>query len=180
LEILLEATQPSVSRKYKRSLHTEDFALGQKDDIDLDAPIVHGEALAGVMGDVNFAKDQLAKLAFNEEPITIIIEENTRSDFPETFVPVTVQGKGAEVFENGRWMEVGWLPIGREIITRRKYVEVLIGSKSDSVKTTHDDATVERPRNTVSRRTSSNYPVTILNDANPLGREWVARIRQAH
>ena len=170
----------TATRKYKRSIHSEDFPLSQKSDIDLDQPIVHGEALANVSGDVSFAADYLSQLAFNEEPVTIIIEENQRSDFPETHVPVSVQGKGAELFTNGQWLEVGWLPIGSELITKRKYVEVLVRSKSDSIKTNHDDATVERPRNTVTRRTSANYPVTVLEDRNPLGREWIARIRMSH
>ena len=170
----------SVTRKYKRSIHTEDFPLGQKGDIDLDKPVVHGESLANVSGDVNFASDYLAKLAFNEEPVTIIIEENQRSDLPEPFVPSYVQGKGAEIFTNGQWLEVGWLPIGREIIVKRKYIENLVFSKSDSIRTIHDDATVERPRNSVTRRTSANYPITILEDRNPLGREWIAKIRMSH
>lgn len=172
--------EPSVTRKYKRSYNTEEFALPQKDDINLDEPIVHGESLAQVTGDVNFAKDYLSQLAFNEEPVTIIIEENTRTDFPETHVPVSVQGKGAEVFENGRWNEFGWLPIGREITTKRKYVEVLIRAKLDTIKTQHDDATVEKPRNTLQRRTSAAYPVTVLHDANPVGREWFTNVRQSH
>lgn len=172
--------EPQVTRKYKRAYSTEEMPLAQKNDIDLDAPIVHGETLANVGGSVDFAADYLSQLAFNEEPVTIIIEENQRSDFPETHVPASVRGKGAEMFTNGQWIEVGWLPIGRELITKRKYVEVLVRSKSDSIKTEHDDATVERPRNAISRRTSANYPVTVLEDRNPLGREWISRIRMSH
>ena len=80
---------------------------------------------------------------------------------------MAVQGKGAEIFENGKWLEIGWLPIGREIITKRKYVEVLARSKSDAVKTVHDDATVANPRNTLQRRTSANYPLSILQTPTP-------------
>lgn len=170
--------EPVVTRKYKRSIHTEDLPIAQKSDIDLDSPIIHGEALANIVNDAK--SDYMAALAFNEEPVTILIEENTRTDFPETHVAVAVQGKGAEIFENGKWLEIGWLPIGREIITKRKYVEVLARSKSDSVKTVHDDATVANPRNTLQRRTSANYPLSILQDANPKGREWLTSIRMSH
>lgn len=177
----MESTQAPVTRKYnRREINSEDIPLTQKSDIDLDSVIVHGESLPNVGGDPKVNASYMAQLAFNEEPVTIIIEENTRSDFPETFVPVAVQGKGAEVFTNGAWVEVGWLPIGVEITTKRKYVEVLIRSKSDSVKTEHDDATVERPRNRVTRRSSANYPVTILQDNNPLGRKWLTDIRMSH
>ena len=172
----------SGSRRYNRAQHSEDHALAQKDDLDLgmDKPVVHGEALASVAGDVNQQSDYLAALQFMEEPVTIVIEENTRSELPETHVPVAVNGKGAEVWINGQWIEAGWLPIGQELTTKRKYVEVLLRSKSDTINTDHDDATVERPRNMVKRRTSAQYPVSVLHDANPKGREWMSRVRMSH
>lgn len=173
---------PSGSRKYSRAMHSEDHALAQKDDIDigLDKAIVHGEALASVAGDVNHQADYLAALNFMEEPVTILIEENTRSELPESHVPVGVNGKGAEVLIDGKWVEAGWLPIGRELTTKRKYVEVLLRSKADTINTDHDDATVERPRNMVKRRTAAQYPVSVLHDANPKSREWQARVRMSH
>lgn len=177
----MEASHAPVQRKYSRkALHSEDFSLTQKEDIDLDQPIVHGESLAQVMGDVGHAKEQIANLAFAEEPVTILIEENTRSDNPETHVYVSCNGKDAEVFENGQWLTIGWVPIGREVTLKRKIVEILVRSKSESVKTIHDDANIERPRNTVRRTPSANYPVTILDDRSPRGREWFAQLRREH
>jgi len=175
------ALHTPVKRAYSRKgTNSEDFPLGQKDDIDLDGEIKHGESIEQVSFDVNRQKEYMAKLAFNEEAITIIIEENSRSENPETHVPVSVNGKDAEVFTNGHWVSIGWLPVNQALTTKRKYVEVLLRAKSDSIKTMHDDATIERPRNMVRRSTSSNYPVTILEDKNPLGREWVAAIRREH
>jgi hypothetical protein len=174
------AQNAPVKRAYnRRELHSEDIPLTQKQDIDLDSPIVHGEALASV-GDVAKNQAYIDELAFMEEPVTIIIEENSRSDFPETHVPAAVNGRNAEILQGGQWLQVGWLPIGRQITTKRKYVEVLLRSKSDSVRTQHDDATVERPRNTVSRRASANYPVTILEDRNPRGPQWLTKVRMEH
>ena len=175
----MDAVANPVKRAYSlKEIHTSDMPLTQKDDIDLDGVIIHGEALANISNDAK--STYMANLAFNEEPMTILIEENSRSDFPETFVPVSVNGVGAEVFENGKWLSVGWLPIGREVTTKRKYVEVLARSKSDSVKTQHEDATIANPRNTVSRRTSANYPMSILEDRNPRGREWLTNVRMSH
>jgi hypothetical protein len=170
-----------VTTQYAQQGHSEDIPLTQKNDIELPElgqQIVHGEALASV-GDA-VKNPYLEALAFNEEPITILIEENSRSDFPETHVPVAVNGKNAEVFVNGRWMEMGWLPIGQPIITKRKYVENLLRSKSDAVRTEHDDATMERPRNTVKRRPSANYPVSVLEDKNPRGGQWLTKVRMEH
>lgn len=167
-------------RRARREASTDDMQLGQKDDINLDNDIQHGESLVSVAGDVTHAQAYIDSLAFMEEPVTIRIEENSRSDFPETHVPVQVNGKEAEVFQNGKWLPIGWLPIGVPLITKRKYVEVLARSKSDAISTVHDDATVERPRNTVSRRTRSNYPLSIIQDNNPIGHEWLSRIMMGH
>lgn len=178
---MTDALNNPVKRQYnRRDTHTEDTPLTQKADIDLDGEIVHGESLVQVAPDITNDKAYQAALAFMEEPVTIVIEENSRSDFPETHVAVQVNGKGAEVWQNGQWLPIGWLPIGVELTTKRKYVEVLVRSKSDSIKTLHDDATVEKPRNTVRRSTSANYPMSILEDKNPLGREWLSRLRMGH
>lgn len=173
-----DAKNAPVTRQYNRKeVNTGDMPIGQKPDIDisLDARIVHGESIPNAT-DEQF----MADLAFMEEPVTILIAENSRSDFPETHVPVQVNGKEAEVMQNGRWLTIGWLPIGVQLTTKRKYVEVLARSKSDAVKTNHDDATVERPQNKISRRTSANYPMTIIQDNNPRGHEWVSRIMMGH
>lgn len=166
------------TQRPRRETHTGDMQIGQKDDIDLslDSPIIHGENLKNLADD----KELQAGLAFMEEPMTIRIEENTRSDFPETHVPVMVNGRGAEVFQNGQWLPIGWLPIGVPLTTKRKYVEVLARAKPDAIQTVHDDANVERPRNTVRRRTSAAYPLSIIQDNNPRGHEWLSRIMMGH
>lgn len=173
-----DAKNNSPTRVYNRKeVHTGDMEVGQKSDIDigLDAQIVHGEGLPN-LADQKFMTD----LAFMEDPVTIRIEENSRSDFPETHVPVAVQGRNAQVFQNGQWLEIGWLPIGVPLITKRKFVEVLARAKSDSIRTNHEDANVERPRNTIARRTSSNYPLSVIHDANPRGHEWLSQIMMGH
>lgn len=177
----MDAVNNPVKRQYNRKeIHTGDMEVGQKSDIDITDGVTHGESLIDVVGDIAKDGPYIAALDFMEEPVTIRIEENSRSDFPETHVPVQVNGKEAEVWQSGRWIAIGWLPIGVPLVTKRKYVEVLARSKSDSVKTVHDEATVERPRNTITRRTSSNYPLSIIEDKNPKGHEWLSRILMGH
>lgn len=177
-----DAANTPVKRQYNRSHHTEDTPLTQQSNVDLslDAKIVHGEALAQVSGDTHLNGGLLADLAFNEEPVTILIENNSNSDNPETHVPVQVNGRGAEVLSNGKWLEITWLPIGVELTTRRKFVEVLARSKSTTIRTQHEDANVERPRNEIKRFTKAQYPMSILVDDNPRGRAWLASIRTEH
>ena len=173
---MTSAQNNPVKPKYTREIHTGDMPITQKADVDLDEPIVHGEGLVNVSGDLNGKDSYLAALAFMEEPVTIRVEENSRSDFPETHVPVSVNGRGAEVFMNGQWVAMTWIPIGQPLVTKRKYVELLARAKSDNVRTKHEDANVEKPQNRVERRSSSNYPLSVLEDRNPRGAEWLSRI----
>jgi hypothetical protein len=165
-----------------REQHTADMPINQPSSIDLsfDKPVEHGENIPNIAHDNNLFDAHAAELAFMEEPVTIQINENSSADFPETHVPSYVQGKGAEVLQNGRWMEIGWLPIGPVLTTKRKYVEVLARSKSILVNTRHDDANVERPRNWVDRRVKACYPMSIINDDNPRGHEWIARVMMSN
>ncbi len=177
---MTDAINNPVKRAYnKKEIHTGDMPITYKNDIDLDGPVTHGESFVHV-ADKLPNQDYLDELQFMEEPVTVRIEENSRSDFPETHVPVMVNGKEAEIFQNGQWLPIGWLPIGVPLTTKRKYVEVLARSRSESVKTVHDDATVERPRNTVTRRNSSNYPLSVMEDKNPRGHQWLANIMLGH
>lgn len=166
----------------RKETSTADMAIPQKNDIDisLDSPIIHGEQMPNIAHEQELAKSHQAALAFMEEPVTILIEENSSADFPETHVPVSVNGKNAEVLQNGQWMEIGWLPIGVPLVTKRKYVEVLARSRTDAIRTQHDDATVERPRNTIRRTTRAQYPLSIIEDRNPRGHEWLSRIVASH
>jgi len=179
---MTDAINNPVKRQYNRKeVHTGDMQIAQKPDIDLglESQIIHGEELP-TMEDLRAKQKHADELAFMEEPVTIRIEENSKSDFPETHVPVQVQGKSAEVLNNGKWMEIGWLPIGVPLTTKRKYVEVLARAKPENIRTQHDDANVERPRNLVTRRASAAYPLSIIRDDNPRGHEWLSAIMMGH
>lgn len=169
--------RPMPSRR-NQEIHTGNMEVGQKPDVDLGfgAEIAHGESLADVSGDIQSGKDHITKLAFNEEPITIRIEENTRSDNPETHAPCYVNGKAAEILVEGKWLPSGFLPIGVVLTTKRKYAEVLMRSKSDNVRTLHEDVGAKSIDNRMRRTTASNYPISIIEDRNPLGVEWATRI----
>lgn len=174
--------QPGVRKYQRKETNTADLETGQLPDVDmsLEAKIIHGESIPLLSPDEMAKEEYLKQLAFNEEPVTILINQNARSDYPETHVPVQVNGKGAEVLMNGNWVAMTYLPMDTELTTKRKYVEVLVRSKSVTIATKHDDATVERPHNTQVRRTSSNYPVSVLKDDNPRGGAWLSKLQQNH
>lgn len=166
-----------VVRRGGREISTADLEIGQRPSIDLDGDIGldvrQNEEIAAV--DTPLEKDDFAALAFAEEPVTIRLERSSEKYAP-MHVPAWVNGKGAEVFDNGRWVEVTYLPVGKPVTTKRKYVEVLVRAKPDDVQTIHEDATAERPRNELIRNTRSAFPLTILQDKNPKGHEWLTRL----
>lgn len=166
----------------KREQHTADMPMAQPSPIDLsfDKPLVHGEDIPNIAHDNKLFDAHAQEIAFMEEPVTIQINENSSADFPETHVPAYVNGKGAEVLSAGKWLEIGWLPIGPVLTVKRKYVEVLARSKAIIINTKHDDTNVERPRNWVDRRVKASYPMSIIKDDNPRGHEWLSRVLMSH
>lgn len=156
---------------------TADIPQMQPSDIVLPASgaIPRGEQIEVL--DKPLENDYAAALAFNEEPVTIMIEPGQEENAPRV-IDVWVNGKGAEVLDpnTGRWNEINCLPVGGVITTRRKYVEVLARAKLDKVTTKHEGATVENPENRVVRTTSRRAVFQILQDPNPRGREWLTRL----
>lgn len=164
------------TRRTRRELNTGDMEVGQKPNIILpdDGPIDYQEGgIAAIDGGTD--DDYHAQLAFAEEAMTIRLEKSSDKFAPKT-VDCWVNGKGVEAFMNGKWVPLGWLPVGIPVTTRRKYVEVLARAKPDSIQTEVEDATVERPRNEIVRSTSTKYPFSVIEDRNPKGAAWLTRV----
>lgn len=179
---MTDAIDNPVKRQYnKKEYSTEDMPVAQRPEVDLGDLVnfIRNESLVKIEGKPLTA-EYTAELAFNEEPVVIRIEENSRSDHPETHVACAVNGTDAEVFQNGKWVRIGWLPVNMPLTVKRKYVEILARSNSESIRTIHDDATVAMPNNRVRRATSSNYPITVIRDDNPKGHEWLSRIKMGY
>ena len=70
----------------------------------------------------------------------------------------------------------GYCPVGVEFTTKRKYVEVLLRKREIKIDTRHEDATVEKPINRVTRRAVHRSPLSVLADQNPKGRAWLAQM----
>ena len=159
----------------RKALHSDTVKIEQKDDIvgnvkneDRDSEIV--------LVDKPLHKDYLDALAFAEEPILIVLNPSTEKNAPNAYY-VAVNGKGAEVFQNGRWDEIGYLPVGRSIIVKRKVVEIIIRAKIDRIDTQHDEiGSSENIINIVKRFTSAVHSFSILEDKNPRGAAWATEM----
>jgi hypothetical protein len=156
-------------RRVRKETHTDDTAINQRDSIDLSAAEVDRENLVVVSEPIT--TDAAKMLAFMEEPVTIRIEKSSEKFAPKV-VDCWVNGRGAEVFMNGKWMVLGFIPVGIECIVKRKYVEVIARSKVDNITTQSGTANDESPQNLVDISTSHKAPFSIIEDLNPAGRAW--------
>ncbi len=123
----------------------------------------------------NHDQKYLQKLAFMEEPITVVINGNSTHDEATVTDFVAVNGKQAQILVNGQWANCPYLPKMREVIIRRKYVDVLLRQKSEKVKTNvlrlGDGDTI----NQLNRTMHLNSSVSLIKDDNPNGTEWFKR-----
>lgn len=109
-------------------------------------------------------KDKAATEAFMAEMITIRIE-TSGEQYPENPVQLGVNGRNAFVWRN--------MPT----IIARKYVERLARARSEGI---NQDPANPDPKiaNKLNITSGLKYPFTVLEDKNPLGKEWLARILQ--
>ncbi len=162
-----------MAQSARKELHTDDLPpVEQRPDIDGEN-IVKADA-----GDLDRAR--LDELKFNEEPVTIRLEPSTDENAALHF-PCWVNGRGAEVWNEStrQWIAFGYLPVGRTLIVKRKYVEVLLRAKIDRIRTVEDkDQNSEFVANRERRSTSAVHALSILEDRNPMGAAWASDIRR--
>jgi len=161
----------------RKELHTGDIKIEQKGQI-------VGELLADrepeiIQADPSTMKEVAANLAFMDEPMEIRLEPSAEKNAPLSY-PVWVNGKGAEVLMvDGKWREITYLPVGTPLITKRKYVAVLVTAKYDAITTDHDEpGTSEYVQNRINRQTSASVAFSVLDDKNPKGGAWLTELRR--
>ena len=159
------ANQPV--RRAQRELHPDDVKIAQK------PPIVDREDMLEeiVLAPEVLQKNYADALAFAEEPVTVRLERSAEKFAPK-FVDVTCNGKGAEVLVNRRWVETKVLPVGMPVTTKRKYVEILLKSKIDTINTDSGKIDEDSEKNLIERSTSQKSPLSIIRDDNPKGVAW--------
>lgn len=158
----------------RKEIHTADMPIEQKAAISDDPSKYDGDI---VLVDKPLTKEWAEAMEFNEEPVTIRLEPST-DKFASNVFEVRVNGKGAEMLIGGQWKEVTYLPVGVELTTKRKYVEVIIRAKIDTITTETGNANEENPRNLVKRATTAIHSMSIVNDPNPKGPAWATELRR--
>ena len=159
-------------RRARKEVHTSDMPIGQLDNIQLpdEGLPERGTSVEAITQPLQ--SEHTKALLFAEEPVTILINKSA-----EKFAPLTVDcwcnGKGAEVWADGRWVEFGWLPVQKPVTTKRKYVEILARSKHMSVNTIVGDMTEESPTNEIGRSNSLKAQFSIIGDKSPMAGVWI-------
>ena len=163
--------------KAKSELTNQNFPIDQKPAMvmpPIDEPVEREPDIIVAMDPLE--KSTLDALAMAEDPITILIHRSVEKFSPPTTDYIAINGIPAEqLFRNG-WVRMGYLPRGKSLITKRKYVEVLARAKQDAINTTVIERDNEDPQNFVERITTSTMSFTILEDKNPKGAEWLERL----
>ena len=152
-----------------RELHSGNERIEQLDPVPADYVRKPEIQLVDNLDDPEYAE----RLRFNEDPVTIRIEESTQENAPLHYL-VQVNGKGAEVLVGDKWFEFKHLPVGQQIVTKRKYLEVLLRAKQTRVSHFQDEPAADFSRMNEARRvTSAMVAVSIIHDPSPKAHAWM-------
>jgi hypothetical protein len=147
-----------------RELHSDDVPMREYQALDLTNPQgVLPIALIESVDDDILPADQAARLAFNEEVLTIRLEPRSERNAP----------KVQDVAVNA---DRRWLPIGQPLKIQRKFVEALARSQPFSVTTETGTAFEENPRNIIHKTPYRTAPFSVLHDPNPRGAAWLQKV----
>lgn len=160
---------------------TGDFKVPQFDggSIDIGQRLEEGRepiAIVDKMPSTEFADE----LKFNEDPVTVVLTPSQDKNSPKQ-IYCAVNGKGAEVWDERtkRWLEFKYVPVGRVLTVKRKYLEVLARSRADSFSTREVTPTPMANQDgfALDADTVPVAPMTIRHDpAGAKGQEWFARV----
>lgn len=177
----------------KGELHSDSIKIEQKPNFVLKKPGQPAEARSDgdvemdslserpaeiVIADPSVADaDYQAELAFMDEPVLIRLEPSTEKNASNLF-PVWVNGRGADLFINGKWVPVAWLPVGQEITVKRCVLEIIVRAKVDTIETDIIENPGQDPENRVKRFTSPVHSFSVIEDKNPRGAAWLREVRR--
>lgn len=163
--------------KRKSELSNMNFPIDQKATMEMppiQEPVSREPDI--IVAEAPIEKLEIDALAMAEEPVEILIHRSVEKFSPPTTDYIAINGVPAEMlFKNG-WVRMGYLPRGRSIVTKRKYVEVLARAKQDAINTTVIERDNEDPVNYIERITTSTMSFTVISDKNPKAHDWLEQL----
>ena len=127
----------------------------------------HDDAASQIDVQTHLSKDKADRMAFDCEPVTVIVQDSGDSKYPDPCISVWVNGKHQLFVRNMR------------ITCKRMYVEALARSRPESYDnqeyTTPDGVRGYR----YNRRVAPKYPFQVVQDDNPRGAAWLQTLLAA-
>lgn len=162
-----------------KELHSDDIAVDQRAPVSADEAHDAGEIVLVDGKQMQMSRDYLDELKFMEEEVTIRLQPSIEKNAATT-MPVWVNGRGAEVKINGRFVPMIYLPTGVTFTTKRKYVEPIIRAKIDRVETSHTEWNGDiKPDNRVASFTAPLHSYSIIGDT-PKGHAWASEMMRRY
>lgn len=110
------------------------------------------------------SKDYAEELAFMEEPVTILLHRG-REKFAPRFEQFGVNGK------------IIWIETNKPTRVARKYVEVMARAVQVDIRTQSGESQGDDlAYNHIDRSTHSSFTFNVIEDKNPKGPAWLAKI----
>lgn len=170
----------------KKELHTSEIPLVQHPSFELPPlgePVEHPDNHIAVVEKDRLHKEWLDAIAFGEQAVTIRITPG-QEPWASPYAEAWIEGRPIEVLDRGKWIfprpPACGVMKGVPVTTKRKYVEVLMRSLTEHIKTRVVAPTDpnEDYQNFLDRHHTANVPLSILHDSCPdpgKAREWATR-----
>ena len=172
------STAPRIQRKKEHE--SSDIKLNQKAPIAVpglgEELIRGGESVGNDQPDFRMTREQ--ELAFNEEPVRILIHRGQEKTASKTTDYIAINGLAAEVYFKNGFVPIGYLPKGVAFTTKRKYLAVIAGAKVEQIGTRVIERDNEDPNNLIERTVTAPLPFVVIEDKNPRGAEWLQGVTQ--
>lgn len=153
---------PVVRQHAQREIASDDLPV--RDVPELDTDDRSGDVIMASADMLN--KDYADELAFMEEYVEVYLNRGREKHSP-LFEQFGVNGK------------IIWVQVETPTRIKRKYVEVMARSMPMDITTQSGESPGdELTFNKVQRHLSANFSFSILNDPNPKGPAWLAKVRR--
>lgn len=167
------ATAPRSAKAKKEELSNEDIQPQSRSDFDIPVDDIFSLPKPDVITPEQATKMQLDGLLFAEQPVRFYINPPSE-EFGAMFVPCWNQGKGGEVYdlELKQWREVTTIPRGVDVISRVKYLEIILRSKITDVRHVGKQNNKSEPVNSWGYTSRHNFPVQLVGKHKPEIMAW--------
>lgn len=131
-------------------------------DMPVDGEFVRPKPDIVKLNGIDVNQDYLDELAFFEGGVKVIFHE-AGVQFAAPWVECGNNGTGFEMFFDGKWMKLGQVPVGEEVIVKRKYLDTLGRARETALRTEVIQRPNENPLQKINRSSMQKYPFSVID-----------------